>query len=105
MENNTLKQHLTTPSTTAKIMFRSLSLSGEVWTPAKDKPSNYYVSNMGRILTTNWRNKNKTRVMKPALDACGYLRTVVGGKTTKNIVADIKRGKTWGYLQVKKPTV
>lgn len=38
---------------------------------------NYECSNLGRIKTHNWKNTGKTRIMKPALDGCGYLRTVL----------------------------
>ena len=62
-------------------MFPSISLSGELWMQAKGEPSNYYVSNMGRILTTSYKGGYKTKVMKPAINHTGYLMTVVGKKT------------------------
>jgi hypothetical protein len=37
----------------------------------------YEVSKYGEIKTFNWKNKGIEKIMKPALDACGYLRTVL----------------------------
>lgn len=37
----------------------------------------YQCSNLGRIKTFNWKNQGIERIMKPALDGCGYLRTVL----------------------------
>ena len=82
MENKS-PQPTTTPSTSMESTFLSISLPGEQWLPAKGKSSNYFVSNMGRLLTTRHHGGKKVAVMKPALDANGYLRTVVDGKTVK----------------------
>jgi len=49
------------------------SLENEVW---KNCGGSYYISNMGRLATSNWKNKNILRIMKPALDA-GYMKTVI----------------------------
>lgn len=38
---------------------------------------NYEASKDGLIRTHNWKNTGKTRIMKPAYDNCGYLRTVL----------------------------
>lgn len=62
--------------------FTDISLPGEIWRPAKGFSSNYYVSNMGRILTTKHYGWYKTAVMKPGLYE-GYYRTVMDGKTIK----------------------
>jgi hypothetical protein len=37
----------------------------------------YEISNYGEIKTFNWKNTGQERIMKPALDGCGYLRTVL----------------------------
>jgi hypothetical protein len=37
----------------------------------------YQISDMGRIKTFNWKNQGKIRIMKPALDGAGYLRTML----------------------------
>ena len=37
----------------------------------------YEASNMGNIKTFNWKNKGIERVMKPAMDGSGYLRTML----------------------------
>lgn len=76
-------QPMTTNTTPTKDGFKPISLPGEYWLPAKGKSLNYFVSNMGRLLTTRYKGGYKTKVMTPALDNCGYLRTVVDGKTIK----------------------
>jgi len=83
-----MKKKSTPPTTIGSIatgnMFHSISLPGESWISAKGKPLNYFVSNMGRLLTTSqFGAKGRIAVMQPSLDGSGYLRTVVGGKTTK----------------------
>lgn len=50
----------------------------EVWKKAKNY-SNYEVSNLGRLKTYNWKGSGKERILKPALDKSGYLRTVLKG--------------------------
>lgn len=37
----------------------------------------YQASTMGRLKTFNWKNQGRERIMKPALDGCGYLRTML----------------------------
>ena len=63
-----------------------LSLS-MVWKDVKQFEGLYQVSEQGEIRTFNWRNTGRTVVMKPALDANGYLRTMIvkngKGKTIK----------------------
>ena len=67
-------------------------LSGERWKQAKGFSSNYYVSNMGRILTlTHYGHKNSPAIMKPAdsidkrrpNDKSHYQRTVMDGKAVR----------------------
>ena len=41
--------------------------------------SNYEVSNLGRLKTFNWKGSGKEKILKPALDKSGYLRTVLKG--------------------------
>jgi len=48
----------------------------------------YKASTMGKIKTFNWKNHGLERVMKPALDDSGYLRTML--KSDKGITATIK---------------
>ena len=85
MKENAKAQHTTTHSMTQKqISFiRSISLSGEIWRHAKGKSWNYYVSNMGRLLTLTAYGGYKPKIMQPAMDANGYYRTQVDGKTAK----------------------
>lgn len=37
----------------------------------------YEISNYGEIKTFNWKNKGKEKIMRPALDGSGYLRTML----------------------------
>lgn len=43
------------------------------------KYSSYEASTYGEIKTFNWKNKGIERIMKPALDNGGYLRTMLKG--------------------------
>jgi hypothetical protein len=47
-------------------IFRTAIYDGEVY-------EGYKVSNLGRILSLNYRNTGKERVLKPVEDGCGYL--------------------------------
>ncbi len=37
----------------------------------------YEASDLGRIKTFNWKNKKTEAIMKPHIDGCGYLRTML----------------------------
>jgi len=50
--------------------------------------SSYHCSNTGLIKTFNWKNHGKTRIMKPAYDASGYLRTML--KRDDGVVHTVK---------------
>jgi len=93
---------MTTSFTQIEAGFQHISLPGERWLPAKGYSSNYYVSNMGRILTTNHYGGYAMAVMKPALDGSGYYRTVLDGKTIKvhRVV-----GQTWLQNPYNKPQI
>ena len=80
----------TIPSSQEMDSIRSISLSGERWKNIKGHSSNYFVSNMGRLLTTRQYGSRIVAVMKPAEDQHGYLRTVLDGHTVKlhRIVAE-----------------
>lgn len=79
----------TTPSSQEMDSIRSISLSGEHWKQVKGHSSNYFVSNMGRLLTTRQYGCRIVAVMKPA-PTQGYLRTLLDGHTVKvhRIVAE-----------------
>ena len=83
-------QLTTTLTSTEKDIIRSISLSGEHWKQVRGHSSNYFVSNMGRLLTTRQYGANIVAVMKPAKDKDGHYRTVMDGKTVKvhRIVAE-----------------
>ena len=63
-----------------KDIYRYTELSGELWLPVRGTGSLYYVSDMGRILTTNYYGHGKLALMKPyqtgksASKGCGYLQ-------------------------------
>lgn len=78
------------PSSQEMDSIRSISLSGERWKQVKGHGLNYFVSNMGRLLTTRQYGNKIVAVMKPALDPNGYYRTMLDGHTVKvhRIVAE-----------------
>lgn len=43
----------------------------------------YSIDNDGNIYSTNYKNSGKVRMLSPALDAKGYLKTVLHGKSTR----------------------
>lgn len=51
-------------------------MTDEKWKDVPGFGGIYQASDLGRIRTHNWKNKGVTRVMKPAPEASGYLRTV-----------------------------
>ena len=62
-----LPVHTTISSTITETTFLSIPLPGERWLPVKDHSSNYFASNMGRLLTEQAQQKGWISVMKPAL--------------------------------------
>ena len=83
MKQEKSEPRTTTLSTTGSDIFPSISLPGEKWANAKGFSSNYYVSNMGRLLTTAHHGGYRTAIMKPGTDPSGHLRTVMNGRTIK----------------------
>lgn len=84
-------------------------INGEKWKHAKGFSKNYYVSNMGRILTlTAHGSRNNPVIMKPAIDydyrrgVNGYMRTTIDGKSIRvhRVVAE-----TWISNPENKPFV
>ena len=49
----------------------------EIWKDVFGYEGTYQVSNLGNIKTFNWKNTGKERVMRPAVDGSGYLRTML----------------------------
>lgn len=84
------QSRMTTPSSEEMDSIRSISLPGEHWKNVRGHSSNYFVSNMGRLLTTRQYGANIVAVMKPARDTNGYYRTLLDGRTVKvhRIVAE-----------------
>lgn len=62
-------------------------MNTEQWKPVEGTNDAYFISDAGRLLCTNWKGTGQRRVMKPAKDAKGYLRTMIkypdGYKTVK----------------------
>ena len=81
--NAIAKRRTTIGSSMVQNTIRSISLSGETWKRAKGYSSKYYVSNMGRILTTQYKGGYRVGIIQPAKDTNGYLRTVLDRKTVK----------------------
>jgi hypothetical protein len=52
---------------------------------------NYECSNTGLIKTFNWKNTGKEKIMKPALDSNGYLRTVLKRNDGKLVTIKVHR--------------
>lgn len=53
------------------------SLPNEEWRYVANTNNRYLVSNMGRLLTTGYKNSKRCSIMKPAKDANGYYRTMM----------------------------
>jgi len=53
--------------------------------------SKYKASNLGRLKTFNWKNTGQTRIIKPAYDGSGYLRTVLIDDTGKYNTVKVHR--------------
>lgn len=51
----------------------------------------YEASDEGFIKTFNWKNKGQERIMKPALDSFGYLRTMLKGDDGKTRTVKVHR--------------
>lgn len=49
----------------------------EEWKTVPNTEGRYEVSTFGRLRTNGWKGTNQIRVMKPAKDANGYLRTMI----------------------------
>lgn len=59
----------------------------------------YEISNYGEIKTFNHRNKGKEAIMKPALDAGGYLRTMLIGDDKKYHTVKVHRLVAKAFLE------
>lgn len=84
-------------------------VEGELWKQAKGFSPNYYVSNMGRVLTTRHHGGRNAAIMRPApvvdhrrSDGTHYLKTVLDGYShpVHRVVA-----KTWIANPENKPCV
>jgi hypothetical protein len=89
---------ITTNFMMGEIMFPQFSLPNERWLPVADTSQRYFISTMGRLLTTGWKGGNQTRIMKPALDARGYLRTMIKKDCGKTGTIKMHRLVAQAYL-------
>jgi len=78
----------------------------EVWKKIPNY-SKYDCSNMGNIRTHNWKGSKQTKVMKPAYDGSGYLRTVLIRDDGKYHTIKVHRivGQTWVSNPHNKPEI
>jgi hypothetical protein len=63
--------------TSEEIGLQLEALQGELWKRVDGTSETYYISNMGRLLSTNWKGSGRQAIMKPAKDAHGYYRTML----------------------------
>lgn len=63
--------------TSEEIGLQLEALQGELWKRVDGTSETYYISNMGRLLSTNWKGSGRQAIMKPAKDAKGYYRTML----------------------------
>lgn len=84
-------------------------IEGELWLHAEGFSPNYYVSNMGRLLTTTHHGGKTPAIMKPAMDidhrrreTKGYYKTVLDGKSRR---VHIVVARTWVPNPDNKPCV
>lgn len=79
----------------------------EEWRKIEGYKDWYLVSNLGRLKTLNWKNSKKERVMKPALDGSGYLRTMLKSDDGKFHTIKVHRivAKTFIDNPINKETV
>lgn len=63
---------------------RPENLPGESWKMIPGSDDRYMVSTLGRLMTLNYKMTGQARIMKPAKDGNGYLRTMIwlNGKTS-----------------------
>jgi hypothetical protein len=67
----------------------------------------YQASTLGNIKTFNWKNKGVERVMKPALDGSGYLRTMLKDESGRFCTVKVHRiiGQTFIPNPLSKPQI
>lgn len=56
---------------------RPANLPNELWLDVPGTDGMYQISSMGRLMTMNYKWTGQQRLMKPATDAGGYLRTMI----------------------------
>jgi hypothetical protein len=71
------------------------------WRKIKGFASWYEVSDTGLIKTHNWKNLGVTKIMKPALDGGGYLRTVLKSECGK--LKTVKVHRIMAAVWIKNP--
>lgn len=56
---------------------RPESLPSERWLDVPGTDGMYQISSLGRLMTMNYKGTGQQRLMKPAVDGSGYLRTMI----------------------------
>lgn len=62
----------------------------KIWKQIDEYPT-YEVSSDGELKTFNWKNKGVEKIMRPARDGCGYLRTMLKNKEGKFCTIKVHR--------------
>jgi hypothetical protein len=62
----------------------------KIWKKINEYPT-YEVSSDGELKTFNWKNKGVERIMRPARDGSGYLRTMLKHKNGKFCTIKVHR--------------
>lgn len=70
----------------------------ETWKEIKGY-CNYQCSSLGRIKTFNWKNKGIEKIMKPAFDNGGYLRTMLKREDGKFCTIKVHRIVAQSFLE------
>lgn len=70
----------------------------KIWKRIPDY-SLYEASTDGEIKTFNWKNQGQERIMKPAMDACGYMRTMLKNDNGKTHTIKVHRIIAQTFIQ------
>ena len=78
----------------------------EVWNPIKGYEGRYEISNLGKIMSLNYRKTKKAKLLTPIVDRSGYYNVVLScnGKTKRclyhRLVAEAFIPNEMNYLEV-----
>jgi hypothetical protein len=89
---------------TKELGLRHQNLPSESWKEVVSGNGTYYISDLGRLLTTNHYGSGKMAIMKPALDGNGYFRTAIVKKDRPKKSSTIKVHRLVAEAFVPNPT-